>query len=78
LIATLYFAKNTGFTQKDRERLVRLEATLLVFMQQVDKRFVEFREDMNKRFEEVINSLWMFVAIIYDTYSSSDRVCILG
>jgi len=33
------FAEKTGFTQEDRERLVRLEATLKVFMQQVDKRF---------------------------------------
>jgi len=54
------FAEKTGFTQEDRERLVRLEATLKVFMQQVDKRFEqvdkrisELREDMNKRFELV-------------------------
>ena len=77
LVATSCFAKNTGFTEQDRERLVRLEATLRVFMQQVDKRFAELREDMNKRFEqvdkrfeqvnkrfeEVINFLWMLVAI---------------
>ena len=70
-------AEKTGFTQQDRERLVRLEATLKVFMQQVDKRFeqvdkrfTELREDMNKRFEQVdkrfeqmINFLWMLVAI---------------
>ncbi len=44
-----------GFTKEDRERLVRLEATLKVFMQQVDKRFeqvdkriMELRMDMNK------------------------------
>ena len=54
------FAQKTGFTQEDRERLVRLEATLKVFMEQVnkrfeqvDKRFAELREDMNKRFEQV-------------------------
>ena len=29
----------SGFTQEDRNILVRLEATLQVFMQQVDKRF---------------------------------------
>jgi chaperonin cofactor prefoldin len=44
-------AEETGFTQKDRERLVRLETTLNVFMEQVDKRITELREDMNKRFE---------------------------
>ena len=56
-----------GFTQEDRERLIRLEATLQTFMEQtnkrfedmnkrfeqVDKRFEELRDDMNKRFEQV-------------------------
>ena len=64
------FGGQTGFTQEDRERLVRLEATLKVFMEQVDKRFEqvdkrisELREDVNKRFEEMINFLWMLVGI---------------
>jgi len=47
------FGGQTSFTQEDRERLVRLEATLKVFMEQVDKRFIELRENMNKRFEQV-------------------------
>jgi len=42
-----------GFEQEDRDRLIRLEATLQAFMQQTDKRFAELREDMNKRFEEM-------------------------
>jgi hypothetical protein len=49
-----------SFTQADRERLVRMEATQTVFMQQmdkrfeqVDKRFEELRTDMNARFEQV-------------------------
>jgi TolA-binding protein len=49
-----------SFTQADRERLVRIEATQTVFMQQVDKRFEqvdkrfdELRTDMNARFEQV-------------------------
>ncbi|MBI5591207.1 MAG: hypothetical protein HY881_12065 [Deltaproteobacteria bacterium] len=42
-----------GFTQADRERLVRVEAIQTVFMQQVDKRFEELRSDMNARFEQV-------------------------
>ena len=42
-----------GFDQQDRERLIRMEATLLAFMQQSDKRFAELREDMNKRFEQL-------------------------
>ena len=49
-----------SFTQADRERLVRVEATQTIFMQQmdkrfeqVDKRFEELRSDMNARFEQV-------------------------
>ena len=30
-----------GFTQEDRERLIRLEATLQTFMEQTNKRFEE-------------------------------------
>jgi TolA-binding protein len=44
-------AADDGFTQADRERIVRVEATLAVFMQQVDKRF----EQVDKRFEELRN-----------------------
>ena len=61
------FAQGVGFTQEDRERLIRLEATLKTFMEQVDKRFeqvdkrfeqmdkriADLRADMNKRFEQV-------------------------
>ncbi len=53
-------AQEPGFTSEDRERLIRLEATLTTFMHQVDKRFEqmekrfqELREDTNKRFEEL-------------------------
>ena len=47
------FAQGVGFTREDRERLIRLEATLKTFMEQVDKRFSDLRADMNKRFEQV-------------------------
>ncbi len=57
---TCGFSKEVGFTQKDRERLIRLETTLKTFMEQVDKRFEqvekrmrELREDTNRRFEEL-------------------------
>ena len=49
-------AAQTGFTQKDRERLIRLEATLKVFMEQTNKRFEDVNkgfEDINRRFEEL-------------------------
>jgi hypothetical protein len=52
-------AQETGFTQADRERLVRMEATLQVFMEQTDKRF----EQVDKRFEQVTTFLWMLVGI---------------
>ena len=45
------FPKEVGFTQEDRERLIRLETTLKVFMEQTNKRFEELRQDMNARFE---------------------------
>jgi predicted PurR-regulated permease PerM len=77
LLSIPSFAQEAGFTQEDRERLIRLEATLKVFMEQVDKRFAELREDMNKRFEQIdkrfeqvdkrfeqmMTFLWMLVAI---------------
>ena len=52
-ISHVSFAKGVGFTQEDRERLIRLEATLQTFMEQTNKRFEEMREDMNKRFEQL-------------------------
>jgi chaperonin cofactor prefoldin len=44
---------STGFTQADRERLIRLEATLETFMKATNIRFQELRADMNRRFEAV-------------------------
>jgi len=94
-----------GFTKEDRERLIRVETTLKVFMEQVDKRleqvdkrfeqidkrfeqidkrfeqidkrfeqidkrfeqvdkrFEDLRQDMNKRFEQVMNFLWILSGI---------------
>jgi len=63
-----------GFTQKDRELLIRLETTLKVFMEQtdkrfedlhseMDKRFAELRSDMNKRFEQMITFLWILASV---------------
>ena len=70
LFSAQLFAKQKGFTQEDRERLVRLEATLKVFMQQVDKRFeqvdkrfYELRMDMNKRFDQMMTFFWILSAI---------------
>ncbi len=73
-----------NFTQADRERLVRLEATLTVFMQQVDKRFEqvdkrfeELRSDMNsrfeqadKRFEQMTNMFYAISAIFTSLFTA--------
>ena len=53
LFVSFSFPKETGFTQEDRERLIRLEATLKTFIEQTDKRFQEFREDINKQLEQM-------------------------
>jgi hypothetical protein len=60
----------TSFTQEDRERLIRLEVTMKEFkesvdkrFEQVDKRFEDLREDMNKRFDQMMNFLWIIVTI---------------
>ena len=79
IVFALWFASSAwgqgpGFTQDDKERLLRIKTTLQVFMQQVDKRsqemrgdvderLQELREDMNKRFEQMMSfcgSSWAF------------------
>ncbi len=46
-----------GFTKEDRERLLRLETMIEVFMDQTNRRFDELRTDTNKRFEELRNDI---------------------
>lgn len=41
LWASAVQAQQVGFTQEDRERMVRMEATLQVFMESTNQRFVE-------------------------------------
>ncbi|MCF8038387.1 MAG: hypothetical protein K9K79_03640 [Desulfohalobiaceae bacterium] len=46
----------TGFTQQDRELLIKLNVKVEQMeerFEQIDLRFKELREDMNKRFEQV-------------------------
>jgi len=64
------FADEVSFTLEDRDRLIRIEATLKEFKESVDKRFADFKEyvdkrfeQVDKRFEQVINFLWMLIAI---------------
>ena len=57
LLAFPYLSRaQNGFTQKDRELLIRLDTKVTEMdkrFEQVDKRFAEMREDMNKRFAEM-------------------------
>jgi len=60
LFIQVSYSKEVPFTQDDRERLIKIEATLKEFkesvdkrFEQVDRRFADLREDMNKRFEQV-------------------------
>lgn len=63
----------TGFTQKDRELLIELKTKMEGIdkrfeqvdkrFEQVDKRIGELREDMNKRFEQMMSFIWILAAI---------------
>jgi hypothetical protein len=43
------WGEEVPFTLEDRDRLIRMEIKL----EEMDKRFIELREDMNKRFESI-------------------------
>lgn len=60
LMVSSGMSQEVGFTQDDRDRLIRLETTLEMFMahtsqrfEQMDKRFEDLRADTNQRFEEL-------------------------
>ena len=56
-------AQQVGFTQADRERMVRMETTLQMFMESTNRRFTEQRKDINQRFEQVMLTLQMIAAV---------------
>ncbi len=67
LFGSVAFSEGRGFTQEDRERLIRLEAILETFMRQVDKRFEQIDkrfEQVDKRFEQIERELDRLVNII--------------
>ena len=56
----------TGFTQKDRELLIRLDTKVAEMdkrFDQVDKRFAEMHDDMNNRFGEMMTYIGILAAI---------------
>ena len=59
-------AKEVSFTLEDRDRLIRMEATIKEFKEAVDKRFEQIDkrfEQVDKRFEQTITFMWMLVVI---------------
>ena len=52
-LAMNVFAEEVSFTLEDRDRLIRIETSLKEFKESTDKRFMEFREYVDKRFEQV-------------------------
>ena len=72
-IVGLAYAEREGFSKEDRERLIRVETTLKVFMEQVDKRFEQIDkrfeqidkrfEQVNQQFEQMMTFLWMLTGI---------------
>ncbi|MCU0287570.1 MAG: hypothetical protein MUF15_14400 [Acidobacteria bacterium] len=56
----------TGFTQQDRETLIEMKTTIKEMdkrIDQVDKRISELREDMNNRFSQMMNFIWILAAL---------------
>ena len=64
LAATNEASPPVAFTQADRDRLIRLEATLETFMHQVDKRFESFQASVDKRFEDMDKRVEFFQASV--------------
>jgi cytochrome b subunit of formate dehydrogenase len=68
------WAKEVPFTLEDRDRLIRMEATIKEFKEAVDKRFeqVDKRfEQVDKRFEQMIAFMWMLVVIFVGVTGST-------
>ena len=66
ILAFNALAEEVPFTIEDRDRLIRVEAKLKEIdkrFEQIDKRFEELRMDINKRFDQMMTFMWMFVAI---------------
>jgi len=59
----VFASKPVDFTQEDRDRIIRIETTLQVFMQQTDKRFESMQNQVDKRFDQLTSFLWMIVSI---------------
>ena len=73
VVGLVYGEDEDGFSKEDREWLIRVETTLEVFMEQVDKRFEQIDkrfeqidkrfEQVNQQFEQMMTFLWMLTGI---------------
>jgi hypothetical protein len=62
-----------GFTQVDRERMIRLEVKFEEIdkrFEQMDKRLVELREDMNNRFEQIMSMSYILSGIFMAMFTA--------
>jgi nitrate reductase assembly molybdenum cofactor insertion protein NarJ len=72
-ICTTGIRAQTVSPRTDRELLIELRTRIIEMdkrfeqidkrFEQVDKRFTELREDMNKRFEQIMSFVWILAAI---------------
>jgi hypothetical protein len=66
LIAYPAWAQEISFTLADRDRLIRLEATLKAFKDSIEKRFerIDKRfEQVDKRFEQMLTFMWILASV---------------
>ena len=56
-----------GFTQADRERIIRTEVTLQQFMKSSDKRFEDMNNTVNNRLQDMNNFLLIVISIFAAT-----------
>lgn len=57
---------STSTTPTDHDLLIELRTKIIEIdkrFEQIDKRFMELREDMNKRFEQIMSFMWILAAI---------------
>lgn len=50
-------SSETGFTQADKDRMIRIEATLQTYMQQNDKRLSDMQASIDKRLSDTQASM---------------------
>lgn len=73
LVVLVFTSLGDEFTKEDRGRLIRIETTLKVYMEQNDRRIQELISYVNRRFEQINNTL-----IVLSTMFGGMVVAIIG